>query len=144
MKPLIAFDLDGTGRRWPWISANTFLLVWDPMRSGCVQSGAQLFGSNTWWFVWSDGYAVLAALDNDGDGRLRGDELAGIAGWTDRNGNGKSDTGEVIDVGALGIVSIATAATMRRPSGEPYAPHGIKLRDGSMLATFSWAPLARN
>ena len=53
-----------------------------------LEVGLQLFGSVTWWLFWEDGYAPLAALDDNHDGRLEGAELKGIAIWFDRNGNG--------------------------------------------------------
>ena len=45
--PLIAFDLDGTGRRqtWEWITPRAGWLVWDPRGRGQVTSATQLFGS---------------------------------------------------------------------------------------------------
>ena len=37
----VMFDLDGNGRteRWPWVNGDTGILVWDPMKTGHVQSG---------------------------------------------------------------------------------------------------------
>src|SRR5207248_5903091 len=79
----VDFDLagDGVARKWPWVQSDTCLLVWDPQHTGQVRDGRQLFGSATWWIFWDDGYQPLAALDNDGDGWLSGNELAGLAVW---------------------------------------------------------------
>jgi hypothetical protein len=75
------FDLagDGRGQEWPWVTSSTAFLAWDPERTGQIRSGRQLFGSATFWMFFDDGYAVLASLDDDGDGWLTGKELDGIA-----------------------------------------------------------------
>jgi len=58
---------DGVARSWPWVRADTALLVWDPRGAGRIDSGRQLFGSATWWLLWPSGYRALEALDDDGD-----------------------------------------------------------------------------
>lgn len=137
----VAFDLDGTGRghRWPWVKPEAGILVWDPEGTGRVTSGRQLFGSVTWWLFWDNGYAALAALDDDADGALRGGELNGIAIWHDRDGNGASDAGEVRSAREAGIVSISVKC--RRVAGGILSdPAGVELASGDVLATFDWAP----
>jgi hypothetical protein len=76
----VPFDLDCSGEPslWPWVHSATGILVWDPGKSGRIESGLQLFGSVTWWMFWKDGYQPLAALDDNGDGWLSGEELQGI------------------------------------------------------------------
>jgi hypothetical protein len=140
---LVDFDLaaDGIPRKWPWLRGDTCLLVWDPGRTGAVRDGKQLFGSVTWWIFWDDGYQPLAALDNDGDGWLSGKELAGLAVWQDRNGNGRSEAGEVVTVERHGIRRIATAA-QGREQGVLSNPRGIELNSGAWLPTYDWTPTA--
>ena len=137
----VRFDLagDGLGRSWPWVKPTTGILVWDPRHTGKITSGLQLFGSVTWWLFWNNGYEPLAALDNDHNGWLEGAELQGIAVWFDRNGNGVSDSGEVVSLSSLGIKRIA-ARSAGLADGVPANPAGIQLRDGSSLATFDWTP----
>jgi len=137
----VRFDIagDGVGRSWPWVKPTTGILVWDPQHTGKITSGLQLFGNVTWWFFWKDGYAPLAALDNNRNGWLEGAELQGIAVWFDRNGNGVSNPGEVVSLSSLGIKRIATYSA-GLTDGVPANPTGIQLRDGSSLPTFDWTP----
>ncbi|MGH9331315.1 MAG: hypothetical protein ACRD09_12795, partial [Vicinamibacterales bacterium] len=90
MEAGVLFDGDGSGlpRRWTWISRDAAWLVHDPSRSNRIESALQLFGNVTFWLFWRNGFEPLAALDDDGDGELRGPELRGLALWHDRNGNG--------------------------------------------------------
>ncbi len=135
----VRFDVDGFGdnRLWSWVSPTTGLLVWDPGRTGRVRSGHQLIGVVSFHSLWRDGYDVLDALDDDRDGTLRGAELKGLAVWIDRNSNGVSDPGEVVDLDALGIVGLATHPTGNR-DGVLRSDHGALLRDGSSLPTYDW------
>ena len=133
------FDLDGSGhsQRWPWVAHDTGILVWDPLKSGRITSGRQLFGSVSWWLFFKNGYDALAALDDDGDGELSGRELDGLAVWFDRNGNGQSDPGEVVPVGELGITGLSCRAT-ERSDKSPCNPRGLRLSTGAILPTYDW------
>ncbi len=135
----VRFDLAGDGRprRWPWIRPNAAFLVWDPERSGRITSGRQLFGSVTWWVFWRDGYAPLAALDDDRDGWLTKGELQGIGAWRDRNADGRSQPGEILTLGSLGIIGLATV-----PDGADRAScaHGVRMLGGGTLPTYDWKP----
>jgi len=105
----VTFDADGSGEKksWSWISPKAAWLVYDPKGRGDITSGLQFFGSVTFRLFWSNGYAALAALDDDRDGTLSGKELAGLALWHDANGNGVSDAGEVRPLSDHGIVSLS-------------------------------------
>jgi hypothetical protein len=137
----VRFDLAGDGRPavWPWLRPRTALLVWDPAGTGRITSGRQLFGSVTWWVFWSHGYEPLALLDDDGDGWVAGRELAGLAVWRDRNGDGRSDPDEVIPAAQAGIARLAA-----RPDGRygaiPWNPRGLATTDGRLLPTYDWTP----
>lgn len=139
-----SFDLSGVGRaqRWPWVTSRAGILVWDPEKTGRITSGVQLFGSVTWSMYWSDGYAPLAALDDNRDGRLSGKELRGLAVWRDANGNGVSEPGEVQPVSTYEIVSIACNASGNGAAG-PYNATGIELRDGRRLPSYDWIPVSK-
>lgn len=135
----VTFDLDGSGlpRRWGWITPKAAWLVFDYDGSGTITSGLQMFGNATFWIFWRNGYAALAALDDNQDGVLRGEELRGISLWQDLNGNGICDPGEVRLVTDWGIVEIDCRGQVHA-TGIPYNPRGVVFRDGHARATFDW------
>jgi len=141
----VPFDLDGDAvdELSPWIAPGTGWLVWDPQHRGEITSGLQLFGTASAWLFFPDGYRVLDALDDDGNGELRGPELAGIAVWFDRDFDGVSDRGEVVPVEALGIVALATTAT-ERIGASLGNPGGLELADGRALPTYDWVLESRS
>jgi hypothetical protein len=136
----VAFDADGTGlgRRWTWLSKDAAWLVYDPRGRGEVASGRQLFGGVSFWCFWDTGYDALAALDDDGDGWLTGDELRHLALWHDRNGNGVAEPGEVRPLTELGIVAVSCRG--ERDPGDPdcaaHARVGVVFRDGRTRPTY--------
>lgn len=103
------FDADGSGllRRWTWIRNDAGWLVHDPEGSGRIASALQWFGNVTFWLFWSNGYEAMAALDDDGDGQLRGHELRHLAIWRDANEDGISDAPEVRPLSAYRIVALS-------------------------------------
>lgn len=136
----VAFDLDGTGRasqRWQWVEPGAVLLVWDPHETGRIASGRQLFGSATWWLLPGDGFRAMALLDDDGDGWLAGEELRGLAGWRDRNGDGLSQRGEVVPLETLGVRGLATEAT-GHDGDHPVHRSGLRLEGGRTLPLWDW------
>jgi len=104
----VNFDLDGTGKHeWNWISPDACWLVHDKDHDGIIDSGRDLFGSITFWLFWRNGYDALRALDDNGDGELRGSELVGLAGWQDGNSNGISESGEVKTLDKMGVIALS-------------------------------------
>lgn len=87
--------------------------------------------------MFRDGYEALDALDDNRDRRLVGDELAGLAVWFDRDGDGVSCSDEVVSVQALRINAISTQAT-RRAGREPMCDSGVEFHDGRVLPTYDW------
>lgn len=138
----VPFDLDGSGqpRAWGWVTPRAGWLVYDGTGQGRVTSGLQLFGSVSFWSFWPDGYSAMAALDDDGDGLLRGAELAGLAIWRDANADGVSDPGEVRPVGAWGVVALRVDA-LRADGQEPFHPEGVVLQGGRTRPTWDWSPV---
>jgi len=136
----VTFDVDGSGldRTWSWITPKAAWLVSDPKRDGKITSGLQLFGNVTFWMFWHNGYAPLAALDDDRDGILTGKELAGLALWHDANGNGVADPGEVKPVSAYGIVAISCKWQVlnENPDKVAFSPNGVVFQDGKTRPTF--------
>lgn len=143
----VTFDLDGTGRsaQWPWLKPSTGLLVWDPQNKGEITSGRQLFGSATWWLLFSNGYAALDALDDNRDGSLSGAELRGIGVWFDKNANGRSDPGEVQPATEFGVQAIRTRST-DSDHGMLMNAQGIVLKNGAVVPTYDWvvSPISSN
>ena len=135
----VTFDLLGHGlpRQWPWIGPKSGLLVWDPEKRGEITSGRQLFGSYTFQIFRETGYDALAALDDDGDGMLRGSELGGVRGWFDTNNDGRSESTEVHDLVEFGIVAIAVCAT-GYDGIHPTCSAGIVLSNGKTLPKWDW------
>lgn len=137
-RPHVRFDLDGSGpRRWGWPGRDAAWLVWDPSGKGEITSGLQLFGAVTWWVFWPDGYAPLGALDDDGDGHLRGAELDGLALWRDLDQDGRSDRGEVRSLADWGIVGLGVQASLDT-NGVLSAAEGVVWADGRVRPTWDW------
>jgi hypothetical protein len=136
-KSSVAFDLDGSGlkRKWAWLTPKAGWLVFDPERTGCVESGLQMFGNVTFWIFWPNGYEALSALDDNGDGVLSGEELRGLAIWNDRNCDGVSDPGEVIPVEELGIEVISCRSQVNS-NGMHWNPAGVIFANGTLGASY--------
>jgi hypothetical protein len=136
----VTFDVDGSGlgREWSWITPKAAWLVSDPTGDGRIDSGRQLFGNVTFWMFWNNGYAPLAALDDDRDGILTGKELAGLALWHDANSNGVADPGEVKPVSAYGIVAISCKwqTLNNNPDKVAFSPIGVVFQDGKTRPSF--------
>ncbi len=136
----VTFDLDGSGerKRWTWIRKDAGWLVYDPNGRGEITSALQMFGNVTFWLFWDNGYQALAALDDNRDGMLRSNELAGLAIWRDANGNGVSEPGEVLPVADWGIVGLSC----QHKGGESdanlaaFATHGVILSNGTTRPTY--------
>jgi hypothetical protein len=135
----VTFELDGTGnRRWTWITTDAAWLVNDHRGTGDITSGLQLFGNVTFWAFWQNGYHALRALDDNGDGRLRGSELPGLALWHDRNSDGISDRGEVRPLAEWGIVELSTDYHYDASHQHeiPWSRAGVVFADGTVRPTF--------
>lgn len=133
------FDLNGDSlvETWTWVRPGTGILVWDPEQTGRVTSGRQFFGSVTWWLFFANGYRALDSLDDNRDGLLSGEELAGISVWFDRNSNAHADEGEVVPVEQFGVVSLSTQCT-GFDGNSPMNAAGLELNDGRIVPTYDW------
>jgi len=109
-----SFDLGGDCLAHDWPTATTPWLAIDLDRSGSIDDGRELFGSATRLRDGtraSHGFAALAELDADGDGRItpadpRFDELLL---WSDDDGDRRSTHAEHVSLRARGIVAIPVA-----------------------------------
>jgi len=140
---VVPFDADGSGlqRSWTWITPDAGWLVFDSRQTRQIRSGLQLFGSVTFWLFWDNGYQALRSLDDDGDGRLRGRELAGLAVWRDANGNGISEPGEVAPLAAWDIVELSCDSVSPGPDEDSKlvtasSPAGVRFADGTTRPTY--------
>src|ERR1041385_1524618 len=107
----VHFDYSGDGfaERTAWVSADDGILAIDHNGNGLVDGMAELFGSPT-----QDGFAVLEALDSNGDGKIDASDaaFASLRVWRDLNQNGVSDPGELMTLAQAGITSISLARTV--------------------------------
>jgi tetratricopeptide (TPR) repeat protein len=135
----VPFDLDGSGvkRPWGWITPKAGWLVYDRGGRDAITSGLQMVGGVTFWIFWQNGYHALAALDDNGNGILRANELKGLAIWQDSNANGISEPGEVRPVREWGIIELSCAYTTHA-TGIPYSAQGVRLADGGIRPSFDW------
>ena len=79
----------------------------------------------------------MRSLDDNGDGKLTGRELSGLAIWHDRNTNGVADPGEVRPVTSWGIVALSCARILSEddPTTAAWSPGGVTFADGRTRAT---------
>ncbi len=90
------------------------------------------------WCFWENGYQALAALDNNGDGQLTGNELDGLSLWHDINANGVSEPGEVSRLANHNIVAISCRWRTDTEHQDRIAmsPRGVTLGDGTRRPSF--------
>jgi len=140
----VKFDLDGSGHNaeWGWITPSAGWLVYDPTGEGNITSGLQMFGAVTFWISWQNGYHALAALDDNGDGILNGNELNGLAIWHDTNGNGISEAGEVRTLNKWNISSLSCQFETHS-SGIPFSPQGVHFKNGNVRPSYDWISHSR-
>jgi hypothetical protein len=134
----VAFDLDGSGRdqHCQWLKPELAAwLVHDPQANGEISSALQLFGNRSFNLMLADGYAAMRLLDDNGDNRLSGQELTGLALWSDRNADGISDKGEVRPVQDLGITFLS-CKSRAGADGLLFSKAGVGFEDGSTRPTW--------
>ena len=148
----VRFDADGSGleREWTWIVPDAGWLVFDFDGNGRITSSLQLFGNVSFWLFWKNGYEALAALDDNGNGKIEGSELKHLAIWRDANGDGISSGAEVKPVTEYGIVALScdydvgdgvTLAAMSAKGvefadGTSRSSYDVILRSPSRITTF--------
>lgn len=110
------FDMAGDGNKQSvgWVDQHDALLVRDVNHDGQINNGTELFGSNTVLKNGEkagDGWAALAEMDTNGDGKVDAKDAAfgEIKVWIDGNGDGVTDAGELKALSEAGIDSIDVA-----------------------------------
>ncbi len=136
----VPFDVDGSGRdqRWTWIDPAAAWLVHDYGDLGDIRSGRDLFGNVTFWVFWKNGYEALAALDDNGDGWLRGHELRGLKLWNDLDSDGAYDGGELRTLTDCGIAGLCCGYTLTEHEGRRMwmSRDGVEFSDGSRRPSY--------
>jgi len=94
-----------------WPTAATPWLVFDRNANGVIDDGSELFGSGTVLQSGSlarNGFEALSELDSDGNGRIdaRDTGWEQLQLWSDRDGDGVSQPGELAAIGASGLVTL--------------------------------------
>ena len=94
-----------------WPTASTPWLALDRDRNGTIDSGAELFGDHTplpGARIAVNGFVALAALDDNGDGRIDATDTAfsALLLWADADADGRSSSGE-LRAAANTVVSIS-------------------------------------
>lgn len=104
------------------------LLVWDVDGDGKITSGKELFGhvDLNGQNAFQNGYEKLSHyFDANHDGVVAGEELRGLKIWEDRNGDGITQAGELVELSQHGVTSLNTsfnATDMRSSFGTNGAP----------------------
>ncbi|MEJ7745653.1 MAG: calcium-binding protein [Luteimonas sp.] len=151
----ILFDhnSDGVSQGTGWVSADDGMLVFDRNGNGIIDSGRELFGTeteidtpdylrptmgDTMWA--SSGFQALRSLDQNEDLVFNAldNEFNALRVWRDLDQDGHSDAGELFTFEQLGIVSIdlrSTATNRGLGNGNTIATQSTVTRqDGSSTA----------
>ncbi|MEM7153936.1 MAG: calcium-binding protein [Myxococcota bacterium] len=107
------FDINAAGgcMTTDWPTSATPWLALDLDRSGSIESGRELFGSGTRLAAGQrarNGFAALAELDTNGDGRISGgdERFSELVLWSDHDGDRTATFSELEGLGPRGILSI--------------------------------------
>ena len=107
---------DGFAERTGWAGSDDGLLVRDLNGNGTIDSGRDLFGSETLLPNGSkapNGLEALKAFDTNSDGVINAQDagFAELHVWKDANTNGRTDAGELLSLAEAGVASINVAYT---------------------------------
>jgi len=107
---------DGFAEKSAWVGKDDGLLVRDLNGNGIIDSGRELFGSETLLANGkkaANGFEALKELDSNGDGVIDALDAAfsELRIWKDANGNGRTDDGELLTLAEAGVQSINLAYT---------------------------------
>ncbi len=109
------FDHDGDGIRTAsgWVAKEDGLLVYDRNGDGIINNGSELFGDATRLKnggTAAHGFAALADLDDNGDGKIDAADKAfsSLRVWRDLNQDGISQEGELLTLEQAKVRSLST------------------------------------
>lgn len=110
------FDHDGDGIRTAsgWVGKEDGLLVYDRNGDGIINNGSELFGDATRLKnggTAEHGFAALADLDDNGDGKIDAADKAfsSLRVWRDLNQDGISQEGELLTLEQAKVRSLSTS-----------------------------------
>lgn len=141
------FDHDANGllESTAWAGSDDGLLVRDLNGNGRIDSGRELFGNNTRLAnggLAGNGFLALSDLDANQDGLLDSQDAAfsELRVWRDANGNGITDSGELLTLGQAGVTSIRTQWTTSNlvdGNGQAHRQIGSGIRSDGSTASIS-------
>ena len=107
---------DGFAERSGWVAPGDGLLVWDRNASGTIDSGRELFGSETLLpngMKAINGFEALKAFDVNGDGVIDANDpvFAQLRVWVDADTNARTGEGELLTLEEARVKSINLAYT---------------------------------
>lgn len=102
---------DGFAERSGWVAPGDGLLVWDGNANGAIDSGRELFGSETLLpngMKAINGFEALKAFDANGDGVIDANDpvFAQLRVWVDANTDARTGEGELLTLEQAGVRSI--------------------------------------
>ncbi|MDO4693620.1 MAG: calcium-binding protein [Eikenella sp.] len=105
---LFDHNRDGIRTATGWVAADDGFLVYDRNGNGFIDDGGELFGDNTLLADGSraaHGYAALAELDGNGDGKVDAadKDFSSLRVWRDLNQDGISQSGELFALAEVGV-----------------------------------------
>jgi VCBS repeat-containing protein len=105
---------DGFAESTGWINGDDGLLVRDLNGNGSIDTGRELFGSETQLANGSkaeNGFEALEELDTNSDGVIDANDAAfsELRIWKDADGNGLTDVGELLTLAEAGVQSVSVA-----------------------------------
>lgn len=136
---------DGFAEQTGWVAADDGLLVYDRNGDGRIESGAELFGNNTFLANGTkaaNGFDALRELDDTHDGRIDARDTAFISlrVWKDTDDDGYTSDGELLTLEQVGVQSIGTDysnTTFMDANGNAHMQEGDFSRTGGSTATMS-------
>ena len=121
---LFDHDADGIKTGTGWVKQDDGFLVLDRNGNGTIDDGRELFGDPTplngtgsldaTAGIASDGFAALTREDSNADGIVNATDTrwANLRVWRDLNQDGRSQSGELLTLSALGITAIRLQSTV--------------------------------
>lgn len=102
---------DGFAERTGWVASGDGLLVWDRDANDAIDSGRELFGSETLLpngMKAVNGFEALKVFDANGDGVIDASDpvYAQLRVWVDGNTDGRNAEGELLTLEEAGVRSI--------------------------------------
>lgn len=136
-------DADGTAENINRLTAGSGFLVFDRNGDGQANDGSELFGTKS-----GDGFADLAALDDDNNGWIDENDAdyAALRVWTpEADGGGELRTLKDSNVGAIALARIATPFALRDSGNETLGKirsSGIFLQESGGAGTIQQVDLS--